>query len=573
MASPPPSQQESSSNWSGFFSTLGFWQSKEQHESSLQDQNDQFRISSVDPEPQPPIHRNISSTSVKINSKSELGKGAFARVYVGRFLDRDEECAIKVFNDKVLAEDVEKEFKRMHDLKHPNIVRVYGMIPAYKVSKGKNAFVIVMELCDMSLDQYIKERFRRGISKVKLLQILHDIASAMVYLHDQDMVHGDLRSPNVLIKESADSILAKVTDFGMTGCLNEAGELMTTTFADAKYLPPEVFMNNMPGCTKNWVKLSRKVDVFSYGPIAIELGCGEFPEPTAKAETKKKKVVRTFSEIQRRDKHIKKVKRVYSECIELIVKQCMQDRPEERASFSEILLTVEGFQHQCSTRPDSEWIDEKQHEIEQLRAQMEADQQAKEEYKRCNHLKWEEMESKQKTLEQNAEELKRLLGVKEQAMHELTEKARKQSEELETVQFTNMALKREVEDLHKLNAEANNKAQKVLIEKGQKLQVLEEQNRTLSQERDNFYEDCVSNNTKIQELEQKILEKDSQMEVLSHKKDMLISKLEIQCQDLHSEIEQKQKQFSERENGLKREVEEAKSALEERNRRVETLTV
>jgi serine/threonine protein kinase len=521
MASQHP-HRNAPSGWGDYLSALRFWQRQGQH----QDQHGQFRDTSVDPESEPPILENVSSMSVKVDLKVELGKGAFATVYAGHLLDKNEECAIKIFNDKVLAEDVEKELKRMYELKHPNIVRVYGMIPAYKV-KGRNAFVIVMELCDMSLDQYIKERFKKGIFKIKMLQILHDIASAMVYLHSQDMVHGDLRSPNVLVKEFGDIISAKITDFGMTGCLNEAGELMTTMFADAKYLPPEVFMNNMPGCTKNWVKLSRKVDVFSYGPIAIELGCGEFPEPTAKAETKKKKVVRTFSEIQRRDKHIKKVKRVYSECIELIVKQCMQDRPEERASFSEILLTVEGFQHQCSTRPDSEWIDEKQHEIEQLRAQMEADQQAKEEYKRCNHLKWEEMESKQKTLEQNAEELKRLLGVKEQAMHELTEKARKQSEELETVQFTNMALKREVEDLHKLNAEANNKAQKVLIEKGQKLQVLEEQNRTLSQERDNFYEDCVSNNTKIQELEQKILEKDSQMEVLSHKKDMLISKLEV----------------------------------------------
>ena len=356
-----PSQRGAPSHWSGYLSTLRFWERGDQHESSMEDQHDQFRVYSLDPEPEPPIHRNVSSTSLKVDLTSELGRGAFAKVYKGHLVDRKEECAVKVFNDKVLADDVEKEFKRMHDLKHPNIVRVFDMILDCKV-KGRKAFAIIMELCDMSLDQYIKERFKRGISKkVHLLQILHDIASAMVHLHSQDMVHGDLRSPNVLVIELGDLILAKISDFGMQGCLNEAGELTTTLFADAKYLPPEVFVNSsMTGSKKNWVKLSRKVDVFCFGPIAIELGCGEFPEPTTKTEIRKKTIVKTFSEIQRREKHIKKVKKAHSECIELIVQQCMQDRPEHRASFSEILLTVEGLQKQCKIRPDSEWIEEKQ---------------------------------------------------------------------------------------------------------------------------------------------------------------------------------------------------------------------
>ena len=254
------------------------------------------------------------------------------------------------------AADVEKEFKMMLDLQHPNIVRVYGMIPNYKV-KDRNAFVIAMELCDMSLDQYIEERFRSGISKRIFLQILHDIASAMVYLHNQDMVHGDLRSPNVLVKESGDNVSAKIADFGMAGCLNKANELSTFTCTDEKYFPPEGFVySGMLGSKRNKVKLSRKVDIFCFGSIAIELGCGEFPEPTAKTEGIWP-IVRTFTEIQRRERHIKKVKVVHSDCIKFIVKRCMQDKPEERLSFSEILLYVEGFQRRCEKRSDSEWIE------------------------------------------------------------------------------------------------------------------------------------------------------------------------------------------------------------------------
>ena len=357
----PPSQQNSTSGWSRYFPTLRLWQRGGEHESSMQDQHDQFCVSSVNPEHEPTILRNVSSTSLKVDLKSRLGRGAFAKVYVGRLIDSGEECAVKVFNNNVPAEDVGKEFQRMDDLKHPNIVHVFGMIPAYKV-QGRNALVIVMELCDMSLDQYIKKHSRKGISKkVDLLQILHDMASAMVHLHSQDMVHGDLKSPNVLVTDSGDNISAKITDFGYTRCLNEAGELMTTMFADAKYLPPEVFVSSSkPGSRNKWAKLSRKVDVFSYGLIAIELGCGEFPEPTAKTNTKKGVLVKSFTEIQRREKHIKKVNKAHGECIELIVQQCMQDRPEERASFSEVLLTVKGFQKWCRRQPDGEWIEEKQ---------------------------------------------------------------------------------------------------------------------------------------------------------------------------------------------------------------------
>jgi predicted RNase H-like nuclease (RuvC/YqgF family) len=80
-------------------------------------------------------------------------------------------------------------------------------------------------------------------------------------------------------------------------------------------------------------------------------------------------------------------------------------------------------------------------------------------------------------------------------------------------------------------------------------------------------------NAEIKELQREIKEKDSQMETLSHRKDMLISEMETQCQDLRSKNEQEQMHLREQVSKLERDVEEANSALDERKRAVETLKV
>ena len=305
-----------------------------------------------------------------------MGEGAFARVFEGRY--RGQPCAVKVFKENVLKN--KDDLAYLCGLKSPNIVKTHSLwIDPYK---GRNALSLVMELCDISLHEYIKSRKATRIPKSDKLKILHDVTNAMMYLHNEHIVHGDLRSPNVLLVntrsrvESGDEqplITAKVADFDLARHVDpKTCTYYTTTFADEDYLPPEAIDEETFKEGKH-VRLTFSVDVFCFGPLAIELACMEFPKPMVKLERKKGQVVKVLYEIERREKYLKKInlsERMYTD---LIVKQCMAERPEHRGSFLDLQLIIEAFQKKMTERPDHELLEEQQAKIFELRRKMEED--------------------------------------------------------------------------------------------------------------------------------------------------------------------------------------------------------
>lgn len=60
-----------------------------------------------------------------------------------------------------------------------------------------------------------------------MLSLAHDVAAAMLHLHSEGVVHGDLKAANVLLSKSGDDrgsawtatigyrVIAKVADFGL----------------------------------------------------------------------------------------------------------------------------------------------------------------------------------------------------------------------------------------------------------------------------------------------------------------------------------------------------------------------
>ncbi len=51
----------------------------------------------------------------------------------------------------------------------------------------------------MNLDKYLKQEGGRQLSWLRMLSIARDIADAMVYIHDQNILHLDLRCANIMV--------------------------------------------------------------------------------------------------------------------------------------------------------------------------------------------------------------------------------------------------------------------------------------------------------------------------------------------------------------------------------------
>ena len=320
--------------------------------------------------------KSVEVLFIRDNHQHKLGEGTFAKVFRGRY--REQPCAVKVFKEDALKNKQveEHDLAYLCDLKDANIVEIHGLW--IDPHKDRKALSIVMELCDTSLYEYIKLHEASGIPKSDKLKILHDVTNAMIYLHREQIVHGDLRSPNVLLvntlsmvefSDEQPLITAKVADFDLARHVDPNSLAHdTANFADENYLPPEALDED-----RKHVRLTFSVDVFCFGPLAIELACMEFPKPVAKVERKKGQVVKVRDEIERRERYLKKIdfsERMYTD---LIVTQCMTERPEERGSFLDLQLIIEAFQKKMQDRPDQELFEEQEAQIFDMRSKMEED--------------------------------------------------------------------------------------------------------------------------------------------------------------------------------------------------------
>ncbi|CAD7703198.1 unnamed protein product [Ostreobium quekettii] len=107
-----------------------------------------------------------------------------------------------------------------------------------------------------------------------VIKTCQDIARGMKYLHDNNIVHGDLKSSNVLLQSSVTDprgYVAKVADFGLSQQMMSAKTHITasrTSFGTVTHMPPEVLQQG---------HLSLAADIYSFGIIMWEMMSGEPP--------------------------------------------------------------------------------------------------------------------------------------------------------------------------------------------------------------------------------------------------------------------------------------------------------
>ena len=127
-----------------------------------------------------------------------------------------------------------------------------------------------MELMDESLTRFL-EQSTGPLSYHTQLNICHDVALALAYLHSNDIIHRDLSSNNVLL--IGEGSRAKVTDFGMSKFegMNPRMTPLTMCPGTTAYMPPEGLVTPP--------QYSNKLDCFSHGVLTIQIVTRQFPNP------------------------------------------------------------------------------------------------------------------------------------------------------------------------------------------------------------------------------------------------------------------------------------------------------
>ena len=208
--------------------------------------------------------------NISIDKSHCLGTGSYAAVYRAKC---DELlCAAKVMHGIPSSRDdhgtsvpLQKFLKecQLHSMiRHPNIVQYLQTC----TDEESGHPVLLMELCDESLTTFLEQSPDLLPYHIQL-NICHDIALALVYLHSNGLLHRSLTSNNVLMDHGK----AKVTDFGMSKLTGIQVRPTTKCPGNPVYMPPEA-LTDPPQYTE-------KLDIFSFGVLVVQIITREFPNP------------------------------------------------------------------------------------------------------------------------------------------------------------------------------------------------------------------------------------------------------------------------------------------------------
>ncbi len=194
-----------------------------------------------------------------------LGTGGMAVVYKGKDLILNRMVAIKVLkqeynSDEEFVKKFQKESQAAASLSHPNIVNVFD------VGYTENIHYIVMEIVHGNTLRDYLNNMQGFMKEEAIINIGLQIASALSQAHQNDIVHRDIKSQNILINEQGS---VKVTDFGI------ARAATTATIVNTKEVIGSVHYSSPEQARGGYV--DARSDIYSLGILLYELATKSLP--------------------------------------------------------------------------------------------------------------------------------------------------------------------------------------------------------------------------------------------------------------------------------------------------------
>ena len=394
-------------------------------------------------------HYQFGFRNVELFKEDTLGTGSYGGVCKARCDGLP--CAAKIMHPTFFdlrdlgtvsyLQRFEEESRLLSSARHPNVVQYLG---TYQDPETRLP-VLLMELCDESLCHFL-ERSPRPIPYHIQVNIAHDIALALVYLHLNNITHRDLTANNVLMIAGA---RAKVTDFGMSklASVNPHTTPMTLCPGNVQYMSPEA-LEEPPSYT-------HKLDVFAFGVLLVQIMTRQFPDPGPRFQVvsalnfPEGTIRRAVPETERRSSHLRMIADTHP--LKTIAITCLKNKEQERPSAQRLNRTLSGLKQEpaytqslqqaqtCmeSLRSQTQYLHQQTHARREQKEEVIAQKQIENEQLQAQVQKLQQqLQSQQILTEAKTREVLELQNTVQDKERELQEKDRAiRTSELLLVQF------------------------------------------------------------------------------------------------------------------------------------------
>ncbi|WP_394700861.1 serine/threonine-protein kinase [uncultured Methanobacterium sp.] len=181
-----------------------------------------------------------------------IGEGGFAWVYRVTNIDDKKEYAIKIpkIHKEKTGKTFVKEVANWTILNHPNIVKLHD------VNIIETPY-IEMEYCEDQLEEK-----KRELSEA--INIICGVAAGLQYAHSKNIIHGDIKPSNILMKNNQ----AKISDWGLSKLKTDKS--VTLSGFTPQYAAPEQI-------SSEYGKGDERTDIYQLGGVAYMLLTGQPP--------------------------------------------------------------------------------------------------------------------------------------------------------------------------------------------------------------------------------------------------------------------------------------------------------
>ncbi|MFY1697882.1 MULTISPECIES: serine/threonine-protein kinase [unclassified Solwaraspora] len=258
---------------------------------------------------------------------AQIARGAIGAVHRAHDLREDVPVAVKLLRPESagqadLVEGFRTEATLLSRLDHPNVIRLRARTTV------ADQPALVLDLID---GDDLRTRLRRGgpLPPAAAVDVAAQVATALAYLHQQGIVHGDVKPANLLVP--ADGGRVRLIDFGAARATS-VPVVGRSTLATPEYAAPEIAAGGASGPAS---------DVYALGIVLFELLCGRTPYRGGSAD----------EVLARHGRCVPVPPPGWPSAAWPLLEQCLDPQPDRRPDAASLAARLRGLEPALDGRP------------------------------------------------------------------------------------------------------------------------------------------------------------------------------------------------------------------------------